>query len=70
MGEAFSGPVAGGAEGGKQKAAEEHLLKKGRDRDAEGEEQPGRQASLEELVDGSIGGAGEHEFIDYGERKA
>src|ERR1017187_563790 len=70
VGEAFGSPVARGGEGGKKEASEEDLLKKRRECDPEDEERPGRQSRLEELVDGSVGGAGQHDFIDQGEPEA
>jgi len=58
VGEAFSGPVAGGAEGGKQKAAEEHLLKKGRDRDAKAKSSQAARRVWKSLSMGALEGLG------------
>ncbi len=60
-------PVAGGAESGEEKAAEDDFLKERRKGDGEGEKEPGRHAGVKELFDGGVFGAGEEQFVDHGE---
>ena len=63
-------PVVGGAERGKKKAAEGHLLKERREGDAEGEEDPGGAGHAEDAVDGRVGGAGMKLAVDHGQEEA
>ena len=57
-------PVPGGAESRQKKAAEEHLLKEGRDGDAEAKHQPCGFRRTHHLFDGGVGGAGHKHLVE------